>query len=259
MREILASFCLLVVCFSYINKADGDDKKTESKKQTEALHKKLDATIEEFSGRILKDPKNVGWYSRRGDAYFFRGEFSKAVNDYDKMVEFKPDLENSHWRRGIAWFYAGDFKKAAHQFEIYNSFDDVDRENGIWRFFSQSKAYGKKKAQEGLLKYKKDDREPFPSVYQLFAEKITPDEILKKIEKADISKSDSEKRYFYAHLYIGLNHAVNGNNKLAKKHLKLSVDNKWGPDAGFGPSYMWHVGRLHYEILLKQKSTQAKP
>jgi lipoprotein NlpI len=192
-----------------------------------------------------KDP------SARGDAHFKLGEFAKAVAEYDRMVELDPSIEKSHWRRGIAFFYAGRYDKAAHQFEIYNTFDNVDRENGIWRYFSQYKAHGKEKAREGLLKYAKDDREPFPDVYQLFEGKKAPDEILAKIKAAQISDEDREMRSFYAHLYIGLNFAVEGKPAEAKPHLKKAVDNKWGPKAGFGPNYMWHVGRLHFELLIK--------
>ena len=103
------------------------------------------------------------------------------------MVELDPKIAPSHWRRGIAYFYAKKYKQAANQFEIYHTFDDVDRENGIWRFFSQAKAYGLKKAREGLLKYEKDDREPFPDVYRLFAEEITPEQILDRIRDAKIT------------------------------------------------------------------------
>jgi len=190
-----------------------------------------------------KDP------SARGDAHFKLGEFAKAVAEYEKMVEQDPSLEKSHWRRGIAYFYAGRYDKAAHQFEIYNTFDNVDRENGIWRYFSQFKAHGKEKAREGLLKYAKDDREPFPDVYQLFEGKKTPEQILTKIKDAQLGDEDREMRTFYAHLYIGLNFAVEGKPDDAKPHLRKAVENKWGPKSGLGPNYMWHVGRLHHDLL----------
>ena len=192
-----------------------------------------------------KDP------STRGDACFKLADFSKSVAEYEKMVELDPSIEKSHWRRGIAYFYAGQYDKAAHQFEIYNSFDNVDRENGIWRYFSQYKAHGKEKAQQGLLKYQKDDREPFPDVYQLFEGKKTPEQILAKIKAAELSDEDREMRNFYAHLYIGLNFAVEGKKDDAIPHLKKAVANTWGPKSGFGPNYMWHVGRLHFELLTK--------
>lgn len=233
-----------------INKQDRDKMQAEFKEQ-----------IAQATELIKAKPDQEGLYSRRGDAYFFSGEFDKSLADYEKMVELNADSGPSHWRRGIARFYAAKFKEAAHQFEIYNSFDDVDRENGIWRYFSQYKASGPEKAKEGLLKYKKDDREPFPSVYKLFSNELQGDAILKSIADADVSDSEREKRYFYANLYVGLNHAVEGNGKQALPYLKSSTANKWGPTAGYGPTWMWHVGRLHYELLLKapvEKPTNKK-
>ena len=215
----------------------------------EALLRDFESVIARTTERVRADKANVDLYSRRGDAYFFRGEFAKAVTDYDRMVELKPGLDASHWRRGIALFYARRFEDAARQFERYHSFDDVDRENGIWRYLSQVKADGREHARAGLLKYKKDDREPFPAVYQLFAGKITPEEILRQIDSADVDKMEREKRLFYAHLYVGLNHAVEGRSDAALPHLRKAVANSWAPGAGYGPSYMWQVARLHYEQL----------
>lgn len=219
--------------------------------QREKMTQELDEIIRKGTERIGGGVKDIGPYSARGDAYFKRGKFNEAVADYDRMVEIDPSLETSHWRRGIASFYAGRYDKAAHQFEIYNTFDNVDRENGIWRYFSQLKAHGKEKAREGLLKYAKDDREPFGDVYQLFEGRKTPEQILTKIKDSDLSDDDREMRYFYAHLYIGLNFAVEGKNNEAVTHLRKAVANTWGPKSGFGPSYMWHVGRLHFELLTK--------
>ena len=222
-----------------------------SAERREAMAASFVALIAEGTEAIKANPKDVDAYSRRGDGYFFRGRFKEAVADYEKMVELEPGFEKQHWRRGIAYFYAGEYKKAARQFEVYHSFDNVDRENGIWRFLSQAKAYGIDKAREGLLKYKKDDREPFPSVYKLFAGKIKPVEILEEIRSAKISDEEREKRLFYANLYVGLNSVIEENPKEAAKRLRAAVANTWGPKAGFGPTYMWHVGRVHYELLRK--------
>ena len=205
--------------------------------------------VEKFSGQISMESDIVRLYSRRGDALFFLGRFDEAVADYEKMVTLDATLRTRHWRRGIAWYYAGSFRKAAHQFEIYHTYDDVDRENGIWRYLSHAKAFGREKARAGLLKYKKDDRQPFPAVYRLFAGKITPREIIEQIENAEVDATEREKRRFYARLYIGLNELVEGRRQSAKEHLRHAVANTWAPEAGFGPSYMWHVGRLQYEQL----------
>lgn len=238
--------CSLIVLLSAAATADHP----LSKEHRETARREWEANLSRLNDAIAKDPDEAGLYSRRGDTYFFLGQFEKALADYDKMVELDPDLGSSHWRRGIARFYAGKYKEAAAQFDSYNSFDNVDRENGIWRYFSHLKAFGKDKARAELLKYEKDDREPFPSVYKLFAGEITPAQILKGIRDAKLNDADREKRLFYAELYIGLNFAVEGKSKEALPHLEAAVANKWAPKAGYGPSYMWQVGRLHYEMLL---------
>lgn len=226
--------------------------------QLKLLEESLNQQLADSSQQIKKHPDEVDGYSRRGDIYFFLGKFKEAVADYDKTVELDKRLDASHWRRGIAFFYAGQYKDAAEQFERYHSFDQVDRENGIWRYLSQHKAYGRDKAREGLLKYQKDDREPFPSVYQLFAGTITPEQILKGIETAEISKGEREKRLFYANLYIGLNYSVEGKDDEAQQHLATATQNKWAIAAGYGPHYMWQVGRLH-EQLLRTKNNKPTP
>ncbi len=224
-----------------------------SAEKRERLLKDADQQIATATESLKHTPGNIGQLSTRGDAYFRRALFAEAAADYDKMVDLDAAMDKSHWRRGIAFFYAGKFDKAANQFEIYHSFDDVDRENGIWRYFSQHKAYGKEKAQAGLLKYAKDDREPFPSVYKLFEGKMTAEQVLAQVEAAKIGDEEKESRRFYAHLYVGLNAALEGRKDEAAKHLHKAVANTWGPTAGYGPEYMWHVGRVHYDLLVPPK------
>jgi lipoprotein NlpI len=210
---------------------------------------KLEEQRAALDRQIEQQPDDVELYSQRGDVRFFLAQFEDAVADYDRMVELQSELDSSHWRRGIAYFYAGAYEKAAGQFERYHTFDNVDRENGIWRYLSQVKAHGLEKAREGLLKYEKDDREPFPDVYRLFAGAITPDEILQRIADAQISESEREKRLFYAELYIGLNYAVEDKPDDARPHLEAAARNQWGESAGYGPHYMWRVAGLHRDLL----------
>ncbi|MBI5761141.1 MAG: tetratricopeptide repeat protein [Planctomycetales bacterium] len=217
----------------------------------EKLHARLDEAIGKLTADIERSPKTFDLYSRRGDQRFFRGQFAEAIQDYEKMVELRPETEASHWRRGIAYFYAERYKDAIRQWDLYSTFDDVDRENGIWRFLSQVKAHDVKTARDGLLKYKKDDREPFPDVYAMFAGKLSGDEMITRIDKASLSKDEREKRLFYAHLYVGLLDVVEDRRNTAIKHLRESTSNSWGRDAGYGPNYMWHVGRLHHDLLAR--------
>lgn len=236
---------------STVNAADPEEHPLSNERR-ELLQTVLQERAKQLSKTIDEEP-TVGAYSQRGDAYFFLADFDRALADYEKMVELNPDSGASHWRRGIARFYAKKYPQAAKQFEEYHSFDNVDRENGIWRYLSQHRAYGIEKAREGLLKYEKTDREPFPAVYLLFAGELTPQQIEKQIADADIGDEERSKREFYAHLYIGLNHAIEGRDAEAIRDLRKSTANTWGPKAGYGPNYMWHVGRLHYDLLIEKR------
>ncbi len=255
-RYLFPVMLFTLMAMMQTNSTGAEDDPLSKAKRAE-LKSKFQKVIEKTTAQIEADPDRTPAYSERGDARFFLGDFAGAVADYEKMVELEPKIAPSHWRRGIAYFYAKKYKQAANQFEIYHTFDDVDRENGIWRFFSQAKAYDLKKAREGLLKYEKDDREPFPDVYRLFAEEITPDQILKHIQNAKIPNEERRRREFYAHLYIGLNHALHNRRDPALKHLAEATKNTWAQDAGFGPNYMWHVGRVHYDLLLKEEPKQS--
>ena len=235
---------LLTVCSSICS---ADDRARWQAEQTQ-----LTAAIE-------KSPQSENLYSQRGDVRFFLGQFTESAADYDKMVQLNPGLDAEHWRRGIAWFYAEEFEKAAGQFERYHSFDNVDRENGIWRYLCQRKAVGLEKARAGLLKYEKDDREPFGDVYKLFQGTIAAEELLEKIRKAGISDAERQKRLFYAELYVGLNEAVESRPESARKHLRAAADNPWPLDAGYGPHYMSQVARVHAEQLEKAATKVTSP
>lgn len=244
-RPLACLAAALVACFGSRTSADDD--------QRDSLNKRLDEEISQLTSQIEKSPKTIDLYSRRGDAWFFRGKFAEAVADYEKMVELNPKLDASHWQKGIACFYAGRYEDAARQFEIYHSYDNVDRENGIWRYLSQAKAFGRDKAREGLLKYEKDDRQPFPDVYRMFSGELSGEEVLKRINDAELSPRERQKRLFYAELYVGLNEFVEGQLGSAEKHLEQAAKNEWGSKAGGGPGYMWHVARLHRDLLAAER------
>lgn len=257
MRKSITLLPFIVFCG--VLSVTGQEVKSDRswEKSHQDLQEKRKMSLESLTKLIAENPKLVEAYSRRGDVYFFLGDFKAAVADYDKMVELSPAIDTnaidaSHWRRGIAYFYAGQYKEAAAQFDRYHSFDDVDRENGIWRYLSHYKAYGKEKARKELLKYEKDDREPFPSVYKLFAGETTPEKILSEINTAELTNQQRESRLFYATLYIGLNHVVEGNSDAAQESLSKMLPNRWGPTSGYGPNYMWEVGRLQFDLLQNQ-------
>ena len=227
-----------------------DDKELQVEKLNTDL---IESLTKQLRQKESIDPLAAGAvneYSARGDVLMFLGEFEKAEADYLTMVKMKPDLDASHWRLGIAMFFANHPKQAAAQFDKYNSFDNVDRENGIWRYLSHYRAFGKDEARRQLLRYEKDDRPPFKEVYRLFDGSLTAEEVLKAIPD-DPATASRDSRLFYSHLYIGMNQVVEGNTDDAKLSLRTATLNPWPRKAGYGPEFMWHIGRLQFLELRK--------
>ncbi|MEY2725839.1 MAG: Lipoprotein NlpI precursor [Planctomycetota bacterium] len=207
---------------------------------------------EELKSLPTPDPQSrasVDVYSHLGDAELFLGHAARAEEHYRQMVVLDPSLDASHWRLGIACYLADHPQAGAAQFEKYHSFDSVDRENGIWRYFCHYRASGKKAAREQLLRYEKDDRPPFREVYQLFQGTLSAEQVLKAADGGD--EGNRASRQFYSHLYVGLNASLEGDNATAVRSLQQATLNTWPRTAGYGPRYMWQVGRLELNRLQK--------
>ena len=189
----------------------------------------------------------VDQHSRRGDLQMYLARFADAESSYRRMVELDPSLDASHWRLGIACFFAAHPQAGADQFEKYHSFDSVDRENGIWRYFCHYRASGKDAARKQLLRYDKDDRPPFREVYQLFQGTLSAEQVLKTASAA--AETTRSQRLFYSHLYVGLNASLEEDRDTAVNSLQQATLNDWPRNAGYGPRYMWHVGRLELNRL----------
>jgi lipoprotein NlpI len=216
------------------------------------LQKQWNDELAEVTEKLADKPDHVPYLSKRGDLLFFRGEFAKSVRDYERMSELDPRLDASHWRLGIAYFYANEAAKSAKQFDKFFTTDDVDREAGLWKFIAQAPTIGADQARAGLLKYQKSDREPLPAIYRLFEGEITPADLVKSVDPK-LPESLREQRQFYIELYLGLWHDAHKRPADALPHFRTATANRWGRTASYGPNYMWHVARLHYERLAETK------
>lgn len=202
-------------------------------------------------------PEQVSAWSRRGDALMNLGRFKEAEEAYRQMVVADPDLDASHWRLGIACYFSGNYAAGAAQFDKYHSFDNVDRENGIWRYFCHYRATGPEAARRQLLKYEKDDRPPFREVYALFEGRLSGADVMAAAEGG--GAEGREQRQFYSWLYVGLNAALQGKRTEAIAALQQATESAWPQRAGYGPNYMWHVGRLELNRQLKLQKEPPQP
>ncbi len=207
----------------------------------------FETEIAELDAAIRSTPERVELYSRRGDRHLFFGRPALAVTDFEKMIALDPSQDAPHWRLGIAYHFAGGWAKSARQFAKYHAYDARDRENGIWKFLADVRLVGLAKARTQMLEYTRFDREPFPTLYEMFAGKKTTDELFADIAAKKLT--DNGAVMFFAHYYGGLNELLLGNEVRARGLLGKAVSSQWGQNAEGGPAYMWECARLHFDAL----------
>ena len=214
--------------------------------------KEMLATFEqsrkEADAALAKEPASAEWLTRRGDARLFLGDAKGAVADFEKEIALEPSHDAPHWRLGIAYYFAGEFAKSARQFEKYHAYDGRDRENGVWQFLGNARVVGIEKARAQMLEYTRFDREPFPSLYEMFAGKKTGAEVLAEMEKKSLGENAAVM--FFAHYYVGLNEDLLGHRDAAREHLAKAVTLAMKSGTRGGPGYMGQVARLHCEAML---------
>lgn len=175
---------------------------------------------------------------RRGDEHLFAGRFEQALADFDAFLAAEPELGAQHWRRGIACYYAGRYADGAAQFVLHRSVNPNDVENAAWHFLCRARASGAEAARAGILPVGPDQRDPMAAVYELYAGRATPRDVL------DAAAASTQRDApFFAHLYLGLYFEVLGEPEKAREHMDLAAG-AHGRD-----HYMGRVARMHAALL----------
>jgi lipoprotein NlpI len=192
-----------------------------------------------FTEAIGADPDLADAYDRRGDARLKLGQFKDAIADFDAYLKAVPKFAPEHWRRGIALYYAGRYEDGVKQFETHKTVNPQDVENAAWHYLCNSKVVGREKARASLIAVTKDRRVPMAEVQKLFAGVLKPADVLAAAEKLDAATDVGSEARFYAHLYVGLWYAAEGDEKQAKEHITTAAEKyKIG-------HYMWDVANVH--------------
>ncbi|QDT64119.1 tetratricopeptide repeat protein [Calycomorphotria hydatis] len=193
---------------------------------------------------------NAFEYYRRGVQEFQQGNFQQSVTNFDKYVELEPTAEKKLWERGISHYYAGKYAEGAAQFALYQTHDDNDVENSVWRFLCMARSVGIEKARVELLPIERDPRIPMMRIYDLFRGQATPDDVLKAARAGTTDERILAGRLFYAHLYLGLFAEANGDAKTAEKYIRLAA--KANPKVLPISGYMHDVAKVHATLFNKQ-------
>jgi lipoprotein NlpI len=199
--------------------------------------------IADFDQAIMLDVKLALAYQYRGGESFKLGKIEDSLKDFDRFLELRPEEKPGHWQRGISLYYAGKFKEGAEQFQAGEKVFGDDVENAVWHYLCNARVVGPAKARSQLLKIGKDKRVPMMVVYDLFAGKAKPEDVLTAVEQGKPPAGELKSRQFYANLYLGLYYDAAGEKEKAREYLK-----KAGEDANTG-GYMGDVARVHLKRM----------
>jgi lipoprotein NlpI len=211
------------------------------------LTARLDS-LQRLDRRIAEQP-SADAHDARGAEYFKLGLFAESIADFDAAIRLDPQRQRGHWRRGIAYYYARQFENGQRQFEAYQTFDDNDVENAVWRYLCMVPRVGADKARADLLRIRDDRRVPMMQIYALFAGQARVDDVLDAVGQGQPAPSERNARLFYAHLYLGLYYDAAGQHRQAAEHMQRAVTHRIG-------HYMWDVAYVHHRLLQNRQAEE---
>lgn len=72
--------------------------------------------------RQVEEPRDAEAYYNRGNAYDDKGEYDRAIADYNKAIEINPRDDKAYNNRGSAYYYKGEYNRA---------WEDVHKAQGL--------------------------------------------------------------------------------------------------------------------------------
>ena len=99
-----------------------------------------DKAIADYDEAIRLKPDFVFAFNNRGNAYYYKGQFDRAIADFNNAIRLKPDLAEAFGNRGNVYRKKGQFDRAI---EDYNKAIRLSPENAR-SFADRGLAYEKK-------------------------------------------------------------------------------------------------------------------
>ena len=67
-----------------------------------------DKMFEKFDEAIAKDPDNINILSEKAYYVLNYGEYEKAQEIYDRMIEINPNYVDAYYRKSFVFFFTGN-------------------------------------------------------------------------------------------------------------------------------------------------------
>ena len=232
----------LILFVAVISTCLGDYKVDYGKGTELASKRKFAEAVEAFTKVIEEKPDFPQTWQHRGSAYFRMAKLKEALADFDQFLKLRPDQAPYHWQRGIVLYYLNKFEEGAKQFEIHKTVNAEDVENSVWHFLCLARHKDVDFARKQLIPVSKDPRVPMKEVFDMFAGKIKPEEVLAACQKEDPTANELKNRLFFGHLYVGLYYEAIGKTTESKTHIDKAAGEF------YVPHYMGDVAKIHQKL-----------
>ena len=204
------------------------------------------AAIEDYAKLLEYRPGDPQIHNAIGAAAFKNADIERSIEAFDAAIEQEPAQEPHHWQRGISYYYAERFAEGEEQFQMHRAVNPQDVENAVWHFLCAAPLIGTVNARARLIPIDNDARAPMMEIYGLFRGEASADDVIERARKAP-SPDELTGQMFYAHLYLGLYHEAHGRAAAAAEHIAKAVRDY--PVS----HYMGHVARVHQQIRNRGK------
>ena len=101
-----------------------------------------------YTAILTLNPKMVEDYIKRGNAYSYIGEYTKAIADYNAAIALKPEYLQAYYQRGVAYARNAEYTKAIADYNevIRRDPDHVEAYRSRGKAWHYLKEQGKSKA-----------------------------------------------------------------------------------------------------------------
>ena len=192
---------------------------------TKKDHDKTVRSDDEDTPRL--EPKYAFAYYNRGNSWWTKKEFDRAIEDYNVAIRLDPKYALAYRGRGFAWFYKEEYDQALKDFDEVLRLDPKEGYAVIYGYFA-ARRLGRGAVANRFL----DDAVPnlnsgwpYPVVRFLRG----------GIDEAQLLKlADNGDKRTEAHCYLGLHYAIKGRKREALDHFR------WVTEHG-NPSFAEHT------------------
>ena len=137
---------------------------------------------------LFRSPKSVSAFHNRGAAYYAKGQYDRAIQDYDQAINLDPKSATAFRGRGDTNFAATRFVAAARDFEQSLAINATDAYTVLWLHLARARD-GQKDAKEFTRNTAKLDLKAWPGpVISFYLKQMPADQVMKAAKVGDEQK-----------------------------------------------------------------------